>query len=140
MTQKISRAELDDALNRTKSGTRVALRSEPELGGDSFAGPRDDGPEVTIVCIETMELSVIDPASLPPPREALVTSPQASPPSPSLTTPSLLASRRSLTSSLTRRFHVTPQLAFLVGVALVSMVALAAILGFFAGRITGHGP
>jgi hypothetical protein len=133
-TQKISREQLEDALRRTKSGTRPAVRSEPGLQRDSLPGPRDDeGPEITIVRIDSVELSVIDPASFPPPREtSLVTPSQASPLSPSIVT----ATPRSLTSSLTRRLHITPRLAFLAGLAVVVFVTLAAVVGFFAGRIS----
>ena len=84
VTQKISRAELEEALKRTKSGTRRAIRSEPEIPPDendarreprdSLPGPRDDednphvGPEVTIVRIDSVEIDAIDPLSLPPMR------------------------------------------------------------------------
>lgn len=79
VTQKISRAELEEALSRTKSGTRRAIRSEPELPPndndarrerDSLPGPRDDednpsvGPQVTIVRIDSIEMDVIDPLAL----------------------------------------------------------------------------
>jgi hypothetical protein len=48
------------------------------------------------------------------------------------------AAPRSLSASLTRRLHITPQVAFFGGVALVAFVTFAAIVGFFAGRLTGH--
>jgi hypothetical protein len=100
-TQKISREELDAVLKRTKSGTRRAVRSEPEVetprdssagevsgaraieplrsppahdvSRESLPGPRDDSPEISIMRIDSVELSAIDPASLPAPA------PQASP-------------------------------------------------------------
>jgi hypothetical protein len=131
-TQKISREQLDDALRRTKSGTRTALRSEPEIDRDSLPGPRDTGPEITIVRIDSVELSVFDPASFPP------SVPEPAPSSTRTAPVAAASSRRSLTSSLTRRLHVTPQLAFLVGLAIVTFVTLAAIGGFVVGRLTGH--
>ncbi len=75
-TQKISREQLEDALRRTKSGTRPATRSAPDLASDAFAGPRDDdAPQITIVRIDSMEMSVFDPSTLPAPiTEPRVTS------------------------------------------------------------------
>ncbi|CAN5910530.1 hypothetical protein BH11MYX4_BH11MYX4_55520 [soil metagenome] len=128
-TQKISREMLDDALRRTKSGTRPAMRSEHEPehhDDDSFFGPRDSTPEITIVRIDSMEMSVFDPAGLPPPAPAPATTEV-----PSHITPIPVAPP-------SRRLHVTPRLAFLVGLAVATFIAGAAIIGFFAGRITGH--
>lgn len=86
-TQKISRAQLEEALKRTKSGTRRALRSEPEIPPndnderrerDSLPGPREDddspnvAPQVTIVRIDSVEMETIDPLSLPANRSTPV--------------------------------------------------------------------
>ena len=134
-TQRISREELEEALRRTKSGMRAAVRSSPEVDRGSLAGPRDDeGPEIAVVPVDGVEVAAVAPASLPPPVATSVATPsKASPLSPSI---NLRPSERSL-SSLTRRLHVTPQLALLVGLAIVAFVTLAAIVGFFAGRVTG---
>jgi len=128
-TQKISREMLDDALRRTKSGTRPAMRSEHGRDDDSFFGPRDSAPEITIVKIDSMEMALIDPASLPPPVH-VATATEI----PSHITPIPVAP----VTSASRRLHVTPRLAFLVGLAVIAFVGLAAVFGFFAGRITGQ--
>jgi hypothetical protein len=148
-TQEISREELEDALRRTKSGTRAVVRPEPkpvlsrpheDVGPhhDSLPGPRDDeGPEITILRIDSVEFSVIDPASLPPPAAMHIPTPwAASPLHPSITTAS--AAPRSLPASMTRGLHLTPRLAFLIGVGLVAFVVLVGMVGFLAGRFTGH--
>ena len=126
-TQKISRAELDAALRRTKSGTRPVTRSAPDLASDAFHGPRDDdAPQITIVRIDSMEMSVFDPSTLPAPSATPVdTAPVAAPP-------------RHSRTMLARRLQLTPRLAFIVGLALVGFVMIAGMIGFFAGRITGH--
>jgi hypothetical protein len=138
-TQKISREQLDDALKRTKSGTR--MRSEPDLNPrDSLPGPRDDSPEITIVRIDSVELSVFDPASFPPSADPIpepTAEPAAAQVAPAEES-SIKASPRTTAISLTRRLHITPQLAFLIGLVVVAFVTLAAIVGFFAGRISGH--
>ena len=62
-TQKISREQLEEALKRTKSGTRRAVRSDPDLPDlpepevVDFLGPRDD---------TVPQLAHIDPSSLSP--------------------------------------------------------------------------
>jgi hypothetical protein len=131
ITQKISREQLDQALRRTKSGTRRAVRSEPaleETGANdehesAFPGPRDDtddGPLVTIVridSVDSIELEPVDPLSLPP-------------------IPSLpLPRRHGVGSGETRRLQITPRMAFAAGVAVTLLVLLAAFFGFFAGRV-----
>jgi hypothetical protein len=125
-TQKISREMLDDALRRTKSGTRPAMRSEID---DDLFGPRDSAPEITIVKIDSMELSLIDPASLPP---------AAAEPAPLAThTPSHVTPIPPIPRAATgQRWHVTPRLAFVVGLVMVAFVGLAAFVGFLAGRVT----
>lgn len=125
-TQKISRAELDAALRRTKSGTRPVTRSAPDLASDAFHGPRDDdAPQITIVRIDSMAMSVFDPSTLPASATPVDTAPIAAAPRHSRTV-------------LARRLQLTPRLAFIVGLALVGFVMIAGMIGFFAGRITGH--
>ncbi len=124
-TQKISREMLDDVLRRTKSGTRPATRSHHDAersadDEDSFLGPRDSAPEITIVKIESVAMSVFDPAAPPPPTLEPHLAPR---PSPVL---------------LSRRLYVTPRLAFLAGLAVVAFIGIAAVVGFFAGRFTLH--
>jgi len=137
-TQKISREMLDDALRRTKSGTRPATRSQHDAerhadDEESFVGPRDSAPEITIVKIDSMEMSVFDPSTLPPasaePLEPHVAQ------TPSRVTPIHL---ETIATPRSRRLHVTPRLAFLVGLGMVAFVAIAAVVGFFAGRFTVH--
>jgi hypothetical protein len=36
------------------------------------------------------------------------------------------------------RVALTPRLAFVTGIALVAFITLAALIGFFAGRLSGH--
>lgn len=125
-TQKISREDLEEALRRTKSGTRAKVRPSPVVERGSLPGPRDDEEESSVVPVEPL---VIDPA--------LSAAPGAPPASTSAITPSLdlrAVPPSSVTSA--RRLHVTPQLVFLVGLALAAVVMLALIAGFFAGRIT----
>lgn len=164
-TQKISREQLEEALKRTKSGTRAAVRSEPDLDGEGYAGPRDDSPQVTIVRIDSIELETIDPSSLPPagtmpvivttpmdvaaslPRPASSPQPVSGSPLPTAMTaravdmndsgahdrasgPRVVDRRRAPSS----RLQITPRVAFIVGLAVVVALALAAFLGFFAGR------
>jgi len=134
-TQKISREMLDDALRRTKSGTRPATRSQHDAersadDEDSFFGPRDSAPEITIVKIDSVEMSVFDPAALPPPT----VEPHLAQ-TPSHVTPIRLETTVPL---LSRRLNVTPRLAFLAGLAVVAFIGIAAVVGFFAGRFTLH--
>jgi hypothetical protein len=137
-TQKISREQLEEALKRTKSGTRRALRSEPEIPPnendprrerDSLPGPREDddnphiGPQVTIVRIDSVEMETIDPLSLAPIRSTRSPAARATPtPIDSILSP-------------TSRLHVTPRIAFIAGLAVALFALLAAAIGFFAGRI-----
>ena len=164
-TQKISRAQLEEALKRTKSGTRRALRSEPELPPnendprrerDSLPGPREDddspliGPQVTIVRIDSVEMEAIDPLSLPPMRSTPSPGTRGTPTpmgsvlnglspmviqTPGRSAPPLLEVDRKRGYWATNRLHVTPRTAFIAGLAVALFVLLAASLGFFAGRI-----
>ena len=130
-TQKISREQLDEALKRTKSGTRPIVRSEPAIEEELFSGPRDDAPQITITKIESMEFEAIDPSTLPRPPTPLAsldTSIEAS----NAPTP------RHRSSTLTQRLRSSPQIAIFAGLAIVAFITLAAVIGFFAGRITGH--
>ncbi len=133
-TQKISREMLDDALRRTKSGTRPITRSHHDVvaphadaDDEGFVGPRDSAPEITIVRIDSMEMSVFDPSTLAQPVDVTQT--------PSLVTPIAIMP---VGSPASRRVHVTPRLAFLVGLAVVAFVSIAAVVGFLAGRLTLH--
>jgi hypothetical protein len=161
-TQKISRAQLEEALKRTKSGTRRALRSEPEIPPnendprrerDSLPGPREDddspqmGPQVTIVRIDSVEMEAIDPLSLPPIRSTPSPGTRATPtPMGSMLSPMVIQTPgRSASPVLevdrrrrywaTNRLHITPRTAFIAGLAVALFVLLAASVGFFAGRI-----
>lgn len=156
-TQKISRAQLEEALKRTKSGTRRALRSEPEIPPnendprrerDSLPGPREDddspqmGPQVTIVRIDSVELEAIDPLSLPPMRSTPgIPTPMGSMLSPMVIQTPVRSSApvvdvdRKRRYWATNRLHITPRIAFIAGLAVALFVLLAASVGFFAGRI-----
>jgi hypothetical protein len=149
-TQKISRAQLEQALKRTKSGTRRALGSQPDVEhDDAFSGPRDDAddaPLVTIVRIDSIELEPVDPLSLPPIASSPIVSAVRAVRTPSAMSPvlelaelapeSIRARRRTpRMAGWTRRIHVTPRLAFAAGIAVSVLVLLAAFFGFFAGRV-----
>jgi hypothetical protein len=162
-TQKISRYELDEALRRTKSGTRPVVRSEPDFDDEDFAGPRDTSPEITIERIDSVEIEAFERASLPRsgalPARTSATPPAAlpvvavatpldldpplacGPPPPyevaasgdGMHEPS--ASAPAPRDVATRpRLHITPRIAFVAGIAVAALVTLAAFLGFFAGR------
>ena len=141
-TQKISKEQLEAALKRTKSGMRAAQRSEPRLEDEAwrasegnYAGPRDTGPEITIVGIHTAEeFEALDPASLPTPS-ATQPAPAVSPLAASIATNVAAAASRLSMHSGTRRLRITPQLAVLVGLTIFAFVTLAAVVGFFAGRV-----
>lgn len=164
-TQKISRAQLEEALKRTKSGTRRALRSEPEIPPnendprrerDSLPGPREDddspliGPQVTIVRIDSVEMDAIDPLSLPPIRATPGTPtpmgsllPRLSPmviQTPGRSSAPVVEVDRKRRYGATNRLHVTPRTAFIAGLAVALFVLLAASVGFFAGRIAPATP
>lgn len=164
-TQKISRAQLEEALKRTKSGTRRALRSEPEIPPnendprrerDSLPGPREDddsphiGPQVTIVRIDSVEMETIDPLSLPPIRSTPSPGPRATPTpmgsvlnglspmviqTPGRSSVPVVEVDRKRRYWATNRLHITPRTAFIAGLAVALFALLAASVGFFAGRI-----
>ena len=162
VTQKISREALEEALKRTKSGTRRAVRSEHELPDDftdarrerdSLPGPRDDednphaGPQVTIVRIDSVEMDVFDP---PTPRALLE---RAARPTPTpmgammspgeiriIPTPFTPLVERKRFGWATERVHITPRTAFVAGLAVAVFVLVAACIGFFAGRIAPGAP
>lgn len=141
-TQKISREQLEQALRRTKSGTRRAMRSEPELEGD-LTGPRDDAPahertpdddapQITIVRIDSMglgELEPVDPLSLPPIQSSPVAIPRPA------SRPEVHPRPATHGSVWTRRIELSPRLAFTAGIVVTVLVLLAAFFGFFAGRV-----
>lgn len=159
VTQKISREDLEEALKRTKSGTRRAVRSEHELPDDhndarrerdSLPGPRDDednphaGPQVTIVRIDSVEMDVIDPPAARATLERPERAPRATPTpmgammSPGeiriIPTPGTPLIERKRLGWATERVHITPRTAFVAGLAVAVFVLVAACIGFFAGR------
>jgi hypothetical protein len=165
-TQKISREQLEEALKRTKSGTRRALRSEPEIPPnendprrerDSLPGPREDddsphiGPQVTIVRIDSVEMETIDPLSLPPMRSTPSPSARATPTpmgsvlnglspmvvqTPGRSSAPIVQVDRKRRYWATNRLHITPRIAFIAGLAVALFALLTAAIGFFAGRIS----
>lgn len=134
MTQKISREELDAVLKRTKSGTRPIVRSEPNLDDQVYAGPRDSCPQITIVSIDTIELEEPElpapPADVPAPLVAPASTPSADE-APERASADPVAPRVGAVG----RFQITPRMAFIGGIAVAVLIALAAFLGFFAGRV-----
>lgn len=169
-TQKISREQLEDAIRRTKSGTRQRVISEIELE-EGLSGPRDDSPdlspEVTIVRTDSVELESLPTSSSATPgsiaamgtmtamssqviaRPLTASSPLQSSALPSTPTPFARVSAHAALSPGARRgrlrtlgygLQMTPRAAFLIGVAVALVVALAAMVGFFAGRgVAGPG-
>lgn len=143
-TQRISRQQLDEALKRTKSGTRRAVgagRSLPEPEEVDFFGPRDDTAPL---------LGHIDPSSLSPLRAAPVApiAPVAlakpATEDPVVTFALVDASDGDEPSEGHDRaapdtmLAVRPRTAFVVGLAIAMLVVLASVVGFFAGRGTRH--
>jgi hypothetical protein len=156
-TQKISREQLEEALKRTKSGTRRATRSDPALPAPEevdFLGPRDD---------TAPPLFHIDPSSLSPVPAAAATAATAEPTTAATAEPEasvervasadpvvsvesvafveaaddLLGPERSAESARPARdvaLRVAPRTAFVAGLGVVMLVMLAALVGFFAGR------
>jgi hypothetical protein len=156
-TQKISREQLEEALKRTKSGTRRATRSDPALPPPEevdFLGPRDD---------TAPPLFHIDPSSLSPvPATATATAtasasasataePAASVETAASADPvvivesvtfvesadELVAPERSAEHAPPARdvtLRVAPRTAFVAGLGVMVLVMLAALVGFFAGR------
>jgi hypothetical protein len=169
-TQKISRADIDAVLQRTKSGTRAVVRpkSQPSMWQDEAtdpdapSGPRDDdAPEIMIVGIDSVEPSDSAPTSARPsapsmparmgtPARAMpadvapaaatleeraptnTTAPSAFAPAPAP------ASSPAPPAEDVSRVALTPRLAFVTGIALVAFITLAALIGFLAGRLSGH--
>lgn len=138
---------LEEALRRTKSGTRRAVRSDPSLPAPEevdFLGPRDD---------TAPPLGHIDPSSLSPIPAAppfVVPFPHAkparTPESVALTTRAALSEAEPSSESEPLALVVpgeaadapTPRLraptALLFGLAIAALVLLAALVGFVAGR------
>ncbi len=144
-TQKITRAQLDEALKRTTSGTRLAASSEPLVSDDtlmgprdSLAGPLDDSDAMFVVGIDADRpqpaLVVPDSTTNTGRHDAL------SPASPLLDVAHVRA--RSGTPAApspdappARGFLLTARGARLVVVAACVLVFLAVAVGFVAGRI-----
>jgi hypothetical protein len=143
-TQKISREALEEALRRTKSGTRRAVRSEHELPPndadprrerDSLPGPRDDEDVTT----DSVSPKAPAPTPTPTPMSAIMgpveirvlnesadeneTEEQSAP------APARVWSLERL------HLHITPRNAFLAGLAVALFLVAAAAIGFFAGRV-----
>ena len=127
-TQKITREQLDEALKRTKSGTRRSVRFNDE-DDDDLDGPRDDSPQITITRIDSVELAVFDPSSLPDTA--------AADPPPTPLAPFATAVSRARAPERSRTRAITPRTAFIAGIAVSMFVLLAAFVGFFAGRGVG---
>lgn len=163
-TQKISRETLEAVLKGTKSGFRPAVRSEPDLTGaraqESFEGPRDDAPQITITGIHSMEFDAIDPATIAAmsasfeasssssmraaasadriSTPAPVTSPVTSfvpIPVPKGSSEGAIARATPRRAVLTTRLHITRRMAFVAGVVVAVVMTVAALVGFFAGRL-----
>jgi hypothetical protein len=140
-TQKISREALEEALRRTKSGTRRAVRSEHELPPndadprrerDSLPGPRDDDDVTTE--------SVAPKPPLPTPMSA-ISAHMAPIEIRVLDTPDVSAApERSDEAVEKRSLPVTPRNAFLAGLVIAIFLVAAAAIGFFAGRIVPGSP
>jgi hypothetical protein len=156
-TTKISRAELDAVLNRTRSGTRPAVRPEtsgsawhrpeavPESLHADLPGPRDDdGPEITIRKIESVEIDLAGEPVLPresslraarskispvSPVTTFTPAPPSKPDAPPLA-PLLPTITSDRTSDRPRGGHVQ--------VALLIFLVGALVAAFFAGRASLH--
>jgi hypothetical protein len=159
-TQKISREQLDEALKRTKSGTRRAVRSDPALPEPEvvdFLGPRDD---------TAPQFAHIDPSSLSPIRAA-APAPVEAPVEASVLRDepvevvALVAAVEviapvavAVVAPVERvepveqvalpapprdtSLRLNPRTAFVVGLAIAALMVLAALVGFFAGRNPQH--
>ena len=146
LTQKISRDVLEDALRRTKSGTRRIRRDETfeaSIAGEpkparqpmeSLAGPRDsysDAPVVTTMGIESTELHAFDPQVIAARRAVINTpTPVTSDVPPAMDRPSKI-------SRIVARLPVSPRTILVALLALVAFMASAGLVGFLAGR-AGH--
>jgi hypothetical protein len=156
-TQKISRAQLDEALKRTKSGTRRAIPSDPALGAPEeidFLGPRDDsGPLVGHIEDSTSSPLAAAPAHVAEDASADFTRPKPArtPESVALTKLAALAEAARTSepeplafvvpedeaeagSARDRTLRVQPRTAFLFGLAIAALVVLAALVGYLAGH------
>jgi hypothetical protein len=152
-TQKISREQLDEALKRTKSGTRRAVRSDPALPEPEvvvFLGPRDD---------TAPQFAHIDPSSLSPIRAAAPAPVEASvlrdepvevvalvaaveviaPVAVAVVAPVERVEQVELPAApRDTSLRLNPRTAFVVGLAIAALMVLAALVGFFAGRTPQH--
>ncbi len=144
-TQKISREALEEALRRTKSGTRRAVRSEHELPPndadprrerDSLPGPRDDEDTTT----ESVAPKPLMPTPMSPimaPVEIRVLdAPDASDASDEP------VEERGAPAPIwsLERLQITPRNAFLAGLVVALFLVAAAAIGFLAGRIVPDSP
>ena len=141
-TQKISREALEEALRRTKSGTRRAVRSEHELPPndadprrerdsqrdmhrDSLPGPRDD-EDVTTDSVSP-KAGADAPTPTPTPMSAVMAPVEIR----VIDTPHVPFADR----TARERLPITPRNAFIAGLAVALFLLAAAAIGFFAGRV-----
>jgi hypothetical protein len=141
-TQKISRQQLDEALKRTKSGTRRALGSEPSLPEpDDLFGPRDDTAPL-VAHIDPSRSSPIlvapRPARKPHAPVALATPRTEAPVVTFALVTSEPATARQERRARDTMLHVSSRTAFVLGLAVAVVVMLAAAVGFLAGRSPTH--
>jgi len=147
MTQKISREQLEEALQRTKSGTRRAVRSEHELPPndadprrerdsrpdaqrdpkrDSLPGPRDD---------ENVTTASVSPKAGPPTPMSAMTPPVEIRELETPDEPVVDRSARARFVSALESLQIPPRTAFIAGLVIALFLVAAAAIGFFAGRI-----
>jgi hypothetical protein len=156
-TQKISREELDAVLKRTKSGVRTAVRSQPEIEvevevevePERFPGPRDSATselEAEVLRVPAMPSRVVPssgamraaPAAMPvittsPFEVAAALAQPAAEEAPSATPPAAPpeAAEEPIAAA---PVWLTARAALLGGLALAALIAVAALVGFLAGR------
>jgi hypothetical protein len=145
-TTKISRAELDAVLHRTRSGTRRAIRPEtvsrdpaPPESLEELPGPRDDdAPEITIRKIESVEIDLSgDPVLVRAPTPSLSPPARISPLSPISPVAAFTPSsppRHEIPAEAPPRMGRHPR----VSVAVWIFVIAALVAAFFAGRVSVH--
>jgi hypothetical protein len=101
---------------------------------DAPSGPRDDdAPEIMIVGVDSVEPRAPATATLPPRAPTNTTAPSAFAPEPAPPAPEPAPPAEDST-----RVALTPRLAFVTGIVLVAFITLAALIGFLAGRLSGH--
>jgi hypothetical protein len=138
-TQKISREELEMVLKGTKSGTRAAVRSAPDLEDQGYPGPRDDAPQ-EMIPIDSAGFEDFERATLPTASTSVVPSTVHAPPDARPSAPRVVAKWRAawrriqMKTTRWRRIQMTPRMALIGGTVAIVVVTLSAIFGFFAAR------